>query len=1196
MSDLFAKLPAVNESTVALAVGAAGLLLSGLAIARLKTAPKPAAPPAAAAAPALPKEKPLLDVWRAFERGLGDIGRRAPITVVMGERRAGKTSLIQAGQGGRLLGTTDASDRRLGLSFGANQIVQELSGDLLEDARESAHDAIAALFQDIAWRADVVAVLDPTAPSWTPAGLTELGRLVRRKVDELTRARKHPAHVRVCLTHLDRVAEGFGDLVSSLAAATPGNEGPQLPLRPSGHDASALARSLRALDPYLPHALRTPSFDSIVRFTSDEGAGPAMLRTLASFLAPLLDDATGVRPPSLGGIYLVALPEGASPALLGNAFSLDQRAEKDSEGEARRIDRRRGVRAGAALGGIAAILAMPYLWHWSALGSAGRDVDAFVTRADDQGSDPAAVADAESIAGQRTAAVLDPTWPPLRAAYPERKGQLTSNLLGRMRDRWLLPAARTTDPETRTYAIALLYAERDDEIGATIRGKEALWAARLGVPEQVVGDYLALSEARWAETPDLPPVGEPTLGSSLDGWYGYLKRLDAALASPKLTPEALAPLVDDAKQLSAYVRDASTTETLIELTDLLRKRGLPVNRWLGDSVSQRDAPEWVNANRAPLEAVLSTVRKSTLGGLPSARGKHLAQLITDLRALAGSAAATAAGASTAPSPSAAPSAAASAEAGAATKPATYQFVIRDTLFDFDPARWSALLLSSRAAIYVDAFQHDPTRQSLFFAPGACSRPVGAAAVPGRGPSLSIPCTYTTPIFERDVATPLGALDATLDGVGLPEPERSNFTGYVEKASSEYGAARRAALLAYYDSYRLGSSSASSLASDIRDMISPASFFTDFLANVAQNADIGPQQGPYLEPIGQSLADLAPIVTLMASDKGKHPLLEKYYAILAPLPAALAPSGPTAPPAPGAALEERLSPLGKLGLSMVLGGEGSPWEATQKWLDDMAMPSNLRAPFLAPVELAYKFGVSDLERTVARAYESEIAPTTQPLFSRFPFDRSSTEDAPVAEVQAVLGPKGSFWTSFQKIVAPVCVSSGGDRWAARRTPFGPVKLPAGALATARRVSRLDAALWDDAGKPKPIALQVKPLPLGATGLTRTVTLSSLRAGKVSIFGFNQTPDWQALSFDWTSADTASVAMRTTLTGGGDDRFSALDAGPSAWSFYRLLAKGHASTSIVSWSFPADVPGGRPNGISFEIRPDPWAPFGTTSSGD
>jgi type VI protein secretion system component VasK len=268
----------------------------------------------------------------------------------------------------------------------------------------------------------------------------------------------------------------------------------------------------------------------------------------------------------------------------------------------------------------------------------------------------------------------------------------------------------------------------------------------------------------------------------------------------------------------------------------------------------------------------------------------------------------------------------------------------------------------------------------------------------------------------------------------------------------------------------------------------------------------------------------------------------------------------------------------------------------RWLDQAAIPQPLRAPFLLPVQCAYRLGLTEVEGAVSRASEGEIVPTTEPFFYRFPFDRTSALDASGVDVQAVLGPKGSFLQTFDAVVRPVVDDLGQGRFAPKTAyPGRTVAVPTDLLDLARFAAQLRSALWTDDGQPRPLALSVQPLPLRSPSGPVTTTLSSLRAGKATVFGFNQTPSWHAVQVTWGAQDTASVALRANAAGSaGGESYHSIDAGPSDWAFLRLLAQAQTTNSVLgtvtaSWSLPVDASGAPPQLVSFSFQSDPWRPF-------
>lgn len=1177
----------VSKHPWLIAVAAAGILLIAIAAVlwwRERKKKKSAAGAGAGAEPdpKPAKSRPLTKIWAQFLRALPRASRGAPVALVIGNRRAGKTSAVSSARSGLLTQTSATEDPRIALYFGENQLTQELSADVWQDARDPVRSERKELLNAIAWQTPVVIVtVDPTAADATPDGLADLGRRARKLIDGLDAARATPIRVRVCLTHLDLAEPGFVAWFSALSdakidAAKKGDgtsPAIELVVRPSSLDAAALAEGLQPWRPYLTEGLRSPQLDAIISWAAERG--PALLARLAPLFTELIGATGPVVAPIFDGIYLAALPGGGAAVWSADPFAIPaELLEASSRERSRQLEKSwRWVAAAAVAGALA--LTLPYTFYRARLSAAEEDSSRFFAAASASvESLPASWPDPATNAAEATAAtsgarVLSPIWPLFRASHRTRKTALRGELLKTLRDYYLLPLARSSDPTKRAPALGLLYASSNDALGRAVSGRGAeLWSP---IPERVPADYLALTETPWTETPVLSPLPDGE-DFTLDGWSRFLQRLSAAFEAPQLDDATVAALSAEAAAREVYVRRAPAQATAAQLKTLLRARGLPVDTWLA-GVPPESAAQWVVGNRASLLPILELVRTTTLAPPAQSGGVGALDGLTPVSTSTG------------------------ATRTSTSAPPIYVFDVLGARFELDPRSWSARVEASRASRFVASVlekARSGTDPGLVFPQSTCTGGQGAALVSSRGPTKSIPCKYTRDVFQRDIVPPLSTLDATLSAVGLVDPERTQLTETVTEQSLDYGSKYRAALLDYYVSYRLQCSSADALGFEVTDMVAASSFLTRFLATVAKNADLGPQPVSYLQVIGENMADFAPLISIMAEEKGKYPNLDPYYAILTPVIPSLTAS-PLGGSQPGTPLTARLSPIGQLALVFLAGGDASPRTQVQKWLDKEGVPKNFRAPFLAPLDCAYQLGLAELEAVIAKVYQLEVLTAAEPFFWRFPFDRTSELDARALDVQAYFGPKGEFWQLFQQVYAPVLDDLGTGRWAAKTALGGKtIAVPAGLLDLARFAAQLRSGLWSDDGQPRSLALAVKPQPLRNPASERAATLSSLRCGKAAVFGFNQTPSWQPLLVPWGMGDSASVALRVTAASGGDDRYQSVDAAPSDWSFQRLLAKGTAGANVtgtvtMSWSVAGDTAGEAARAISFTFQGDPWQPF-------
>jgi type VI secretion system protein ImpL len=218
----------------------------------------------------------------------------------------------------------------------------------------------------------------------------------------------------------------------------------------------------------------------------------------------------------------------------------------------------------------------------------------------------------------------------------------------------------------------------------------------------------------------------------------------------------------------------------------------------------------------------------------------------------------------------------------------------------------------------------------------------------------------------------------------------------------------------------------------------------------------------------------------------------------------------------------------------------------------------------------------------------------PLFGKYPFRRDSGRDASPEEFDA-LRFGSAFWGAFRSYEAPFCMQR-GNSWYARVPLPRRVNLPPGMLGRVNLVARLARIFWDKEGKRIPLDLTVTALPLPKeVGYDGYVTMSFLRAGGASVFGFNQKPIPKSFQPQWWSTEGASMGITF-----GDNEYHAtpdrtLDVPESTWSLYRLMEKARAIDDKLVWVLPADGPKHKAVAIRFIIRGDvaalrPWTVVG------
>src|SRR5262249_13683077 len=192
------------------------------------------------------------------------------------------------------------------------------------------------------------------------------------------------------------------------------------------------------------------------------------------------------------------------------------------------------------------------------------------------------------------------------------------------------------------------------------------------------------------------------------------------------------------------------------------------------------------------------------------------------------------------------------------------------------------------------------------------------------------------------------------------------------------------------------------------------------------------------------------------------------------------------------------------------------------------------------------------------------------FEKYPFRRKSKREVEPSEIDA-FKEGGAFWQSFKEL-APFCVLR-SDGWAQRGPLTRPLTLPPGMLGSVNMIVRLARVYFDKDGKRQPLALTVTPLPLPKE-LDREgyVTMSFLRAGGASVFGFNQAPTARAFAPTWWGAEGASIGIMfgDPVLRNQPDRApdQQVDSPASPWALYHLLEKAQQVGDTYVWTMPRE----------------------------
>ena len=1128
---------------------------------KLRPASKKAEPP--------PPEQPLVAVWDRFVQGLPFESRFLPVILVLGSSRAGKTHLIQSSQDwkglDRQLFPSVTDDPRLDLYAGRSALVQEISWALLAETRGDVEKQLEDLWRPLfAKRSPVVVLVVKASELSGPDELQKLADYVRGKLNLLVKIRGETVPIRLCLSHVDELP-GYRPVAATLDEVRA-----ELELELSGNiDEQQLTRALEPLEKDLTQVLvARGSEDFKLAVELFATTLPLLSRKLTPLLRRLAPPTYFSRPPAVTDLSLTGLEPGDG---VGDPLGVDRRETS----KAKQHWRQRHIQIAAALAGGAVLAAAGLLgWHGVTVGRAEDAVNAFVKAADDARAlgrervSSRAVHEKERDAVDRLQTMNQQDgWAIFRGTWAADKRSALDRARATLREFYI--GARL-DPdessETILRAVALTRASTDSGLGLMIRDDATRWADALRLPEPVVRDYVALSTKTWEGKLDVPspaPARVEPAARDLSVWLAYLDGLQAIYGRGTVTPAELSAIRQQTLALLPVLDSAARRDELRLIAARLLLEAPYDREAIAPLLAGEEVAAWVGKNRVALTGLLGMVRDTSLDAAAMSR-TNLTGLLAAL--------------ASAPT--------------LALADTTYALTLEPRSFSFKSKEWGDVVTHSRSSLLIDAFLQTPRGGSFAFFTDARAYPdQGRASVAGKGPAGALPGIFTRDAFDREVSPALVAFADQIGKLPLSDADRSKLTDFVSGEVERYAVGYRDALSTYYASFQLQASSAAVLRAILGELSLPTSFLSDFLATVSTNAGLALKDGNYFKTIQQRLESFQPVVALMVESKGQYPGLAKYAAMVAPFAAP-----PGALGGAGAALADRVSPMGHAALSILRSDKDSIALAVEPWLSASGIGGSLSAPFTLPVRLGYRFGMDEVEQAIAAAWKAEILPDLTPLLAKFPFNPGSDEDANPADVTAELAPgKGKLWVNAELTLLQVCAQQ-GVKWTATAGPYGSARLPGGALSVINSAAKMGHVLWDKDGKPQPLDLALQPQALPDGPQKDTVpTLAVLRTGTAAVFAFNQKASWETVSLAWDNQGSSSLELQIGSPESTRKQVRTVDGGDGSWSFYRLKAKAKVDTNgVATWSIPV-ASNGPAVLVRFAIRGTAWAPFQLSTSG-
>ncbi|HEX8704163.1 MAG TPA: type VI secretion IcmF C-terminal domain-containing protein, partial [Myxococcaceae bacterium] len=1132
-----------------------------------------------------------------------------PGAVVLGPAGSGKSKLIDLDvdwqRQARQFLPSYTSDSLLQIYLGPDTVVQELSAPLLEDDTPQAGLALRRLWKETfgqQQQALAVLVLDARWLAETPPDeVRRTAQLLRGKLNLLAEVRHGQVETRLCLTRMDEL-EGFEDFANLLQSH-------RVPLSfelPPRGEEGKLASLLQAQERYLALGLTSLPVESFERLERFYSQGHRPFEALARFVTALLEGGTLAFAPRLSRVYLSSLLPTARAA---GVLSVSAEAN-DVQAVRQRYLRTHLKRAAIAAAACCVPLLAAYAhfsWRLSQTQERVKRFEDTVQRMRDQGQEVSGtvVQDQVLAAGQSMDVLWRAMsyWPLLPYSFIDEREGLRLRLARGIREAHLRPALERCHkqpgacrPEQVVYMMAALHASRDEGLGqfvlSSLRSRSSWsfvqtaeaattleegsldakrsWVSTVNLLDSLVSDYIQISdkpwqaptttEASWAHWPFREPL---TLEAQLEPWQAHFKRLQELLHDQNLEPYELERLdaelesmQEERRRLHAQLEDSALLSTLPRVVDLLaasearvdmsRFKGLP---------STVKAVEWMNRNREVLASILRLEEEAYLGVKAVQKMTVAELLVRDGLWLQG------------------------------PDNNTFHVTVLQSTFDFRP-RDSARQLHQALLRY-----HEKTGRMPFGGTGdeaeqraAVSANVSAARVE----------------FDTRLRPLVDEFTQRLKSAGLPLEQASQRQEHVQRKVNQFAIQYRQRLFQRVANYQFNAPLPAMAAEELSRLTQPSSELVDMLRDVAHGASLEPLEGPYYEPLRNAVAPFKPIAQVMKPDEsGNYAALLPYRSLVAQLatelnaiPKASTAAEPGKEAAGAAQLTEMLTPLGRVALSMLLEQEGSYLHKVDAWLDQQGIIGELREPFRQPFLVVRELGQQEIEQKLAKQWEEAWGRMLRPLLTRYPFAPEATQEVDAGDLQVLRRQDGAFWDFVNRVLTPVCEERGAE-WVPRGALKDRLTLPSDMLTTLGGLSRLSRLLWDAQGQPRPLMLQVMPLPLPAAPTPGSfVTLGSLKCGKTTVLAYNQSPSWQEFPLSWWDQQTASLMLELRSPEQQTTQYTSLEKSRSTWGCFRLLeASAPTGDHHRQWSLRGRnaKEGSGTVEIRFGLKGEPWVPF-------
>jgi hypothetical protein len=1168
-----------------------------------------------ASAPAPDEQKPdkqdgdflspasLRKVWKTFLKNIPAQFRRSIMMyqpyIVIGEAGTGKTTLIdtytdwknQANQ----FYPSHTQDPLLQIYLGSRAIVQEIPAALLHDTSPPTRTALKNLWKCFKRKKGLTVVITLKAEALIngdPDSLKEQAQMIRGKINVLSEILKRPVGVKIALTFMNHI-NGFPEFSEFMK-----NNNMPFELQVGNQfDLEELDPFIKQYEKYLSNALISETSGQYLKILSFFKNAPLLLSGLSRFIHIFREPDPLSPSPIINSIFFTA-PSTKGDKPLSNPFKATVSIKKVRSYHP--LKRHRIAAAALVLAGISYLL-FSYYYKQNQTRQILANLDRINTtmiRTDQERGgrhdQAAALLNDFEIQSEKD---LNDRWlidffPDARKAINARKVKTRKDLLEKIVQKVLNPELTPVNAQRSTenknlLLLALIYASNSNELGRRVNDHMDLWVTTCRIPQNIIESYISLSDdSRDRQIPLKGLVDRNPSGSTnrYRSWLLFLRNIEKFQTRSFISPRTLSRLQKDALTHIEELDESLESNWFDDLRRILARETI-----LGDRIMPviqvKTGTSYVEKEYAGFKQFLDFFWQLKLDS-PEVEEINLEQLLENLRVMM-----------------------------ALKHPETqhFNFEINKQAFYFNSGELHDLMTKSSMVMllrkYVSYYSRNPG--TSFFHPGP--------SFSGSGPSFSssgseyddlvvdissdnnfyfskkavIDGRYTREIYDKQVMPVLKALPDLLEKLPVSKADKTHFSNFMFREVEAYIQSYITNYKNYYKGFRIDAGSVGELRYILTQMTLPLGQFQEFLMVLNDNLSLEYGDNPYFGVIKSKLRPLGFIPLLMQEQKDQFPELEKYKAILRQVLDDLIsgePENANETDDDLAHLKAMLSPEARIGLDIFLDGPESYLNMIQKWGTSVGIPEQWLYPFTAPVQQISLLGQKKIETAINRKWKYLERSYITPVMDKFPFNPEAESPVTPEALKDLTGATGEFWKSFSRVIAPLCRKGTDGKWRERSLAVSTLKFPKDMFKEVNYISQLSQRFFNEKGEPRPLIFDVKPHPLPlAEKKLLVVVLSYIRAGKNTVFGFNQQPSWHPFSIEWWKPETASVGVEFMEK---KDRkmFANISAEHSYWSFYRLLARADAP-EYQTWMWEIESPGDIQwkRAISFSIRKNPWSVF-------